>query len=735
MSSSRPPHIVVASNGLGHVARGVETWAAELARALDSRGVRVTLCKGAGDVRTPYERAIPCWPRASRRAMRAARLLPRALAWRMGLESPYGVEQATFALGLIAHLRRTRADVLHVQDPLVASIVQRARRWGLVRTRVILAHGTEETSSFLNSLEHVQHLAPAHADTCLSEGFWRERWTTIPNFVDTEAFTPGVNPALRAELGIPDGALVVLTVAAIKRKHKRIDALIDEFAALLGSRPELPAYLVIAGGWERDTDQLVEEGTRRLGNRVRFLVRFPRDRMAALYQAADVFVLASLKEMMPLAILEACASGLPCIVNDDPVLSWMTGQGGDATPMASPGALASAMDRLLTDPKRMRMMGSAARENCVQRFSEETVIGQVARYYSHLTRRPLTLHPPRSRHTTDTRESQTHPRVSVVIPAFNCGWCIGQAIESVLRQTRPADEIIVIDDGSTDDTWTRLGPYMSRIRYERSANAGVAAARNRAIELATGDLLAFLDADDVWHPRKLERQLRVLADRRDVLLLGTATFSYPCGAVPEAADGAVSEISWRQLAVRNRLTTSSVVVHRSAVIEAGGFDPALHGPEDYDLWLRIARRGRIALLRAPLVGYRIVEGSLSQRPRTMEAGLLRIIAKLDRERAWGSGWLLRRRARASIACSMAQLNSAAGDGPASVRKLIESLRWYPLPMARSDVRCTWMRARILFAGLRKCLMGRATRADRNRVYSPAVQPTPAQSHRSERRAA
>src|SRR5262249_6637429 len=145
----------------------------------------------------------------------------------------------------------------------------------------------------------------------------------------------------------PGDALVVLVAAAIKRHHKRIDYLLDEFARLRQLAPGLPAWLVVAGGHEADTDDLVREGQSRLGDRVRFLLRFPRPRMPDLYRAADVFALCSLKEMMPIALLEAEASGLPCVVHHHPVMTWMVGPGGQAIDMAPPGALADALRALL----------------------------------------------------------------------------------------------------------------------------------------------------------------------------------------------------------------------------------------------------------------------------------------------------------------------------------------------------------------------------------------------------
>src|SRR5207244_3306042 len=146
---------------------------------------------------------------------RLLRWLPRRGLWRLGLGDGYGVEQTTFALGLLRHLRRERIDLLHVQDPQVALIVQRARQLGWVRTRTILAHGTEEPLSYQRKITYLQHLAPWHVEEARAAGVWKPTWTAIPNFIDTDLFYPGRGEVLRAELGIPPEALVVLTVAAI----------------------------------------------------------------------------------------------------------------------------------------------------------------------------------------------------------------------------------------------------------------------------------------------------------------------------------------------------------------------------------------------------------------------------------------------------------------------------------------------------------------------------------------
>jgi glycosyltransferase involved in cell wall biosynthesis len=341
----------------------------------------VTLFRAAGASLRPYERLVPCWKRGDSRTLGLLRWLPRRLIWRLGLGSSYGVEQTTFALGLLRHLRQERIDVLHLNDPQAALLVQRAQQFGLVRTRPILGHGTEEPFSFLRKIKYLHHLSPAHLEEARAAGAWKPTWRMIPYFVDTESFRPGKSPELRRELEIPPDALVVLTAAAIKCEHKRIDYLLHEFCRLRHMDPELPVWLVIAGGRGPGTDELVEHGSRVLGNRVRFLVNYPLEGMPSLYRMADLFVLCSLKEMFGAVLLEATASALPCIVHRHPSMEWVIGPGGEAINMAQRGALATALQKFLHTPERCREAGRCARIHCAETFARDHVVNEYLDYY------------------------------------------------------------------------------------------------------------------------------------------------------------------------------------------------------------------------------------------------------------------------------------------------------------------------------------------------------------------
>src|SRR5437660_2091289 len=175
------------------------------------------------------------------------------------------------------------------------------------------------------------------------------------------------------------------------------------------------------------------------------------------------------------------------------------------------------------------------------------------------------------------------PTVSVIIPTYNSAAMVTAAVESALAQTLPPLQVIVVDDGSTDDTRQQLSTY--RVRYLHQPNQGVAAARNLALRQATGDLIAFLDADDIWHPSKLELQIAAIEANPDLVLLGTSVFDWPAEQ-PTSVNraGVIKSMPWRKLAVKNHLVTSSIIVRRTALAQTGGFDIALQGPEDHDLW-------------------------------------------------------------------------------------------------------------------------------------------------------
>lgn len=205
------------------------------------------------------------------------------------------------------------------------------------------------------------------------------------------------------------------------------------------------------------------------------------------------------------------------------------------------------------------------------------------------------------------------PTVSVVIPTFNRSRLLINAVESVLAQTYNDYEIIVIDDGSTDDTAQRLRPYIDRLRYFYQENRGASGAQNRGIEVAKGQWISFLASDDVWLPTKLERQLHALTTLGNAFGACFTDCSYEgnpdmlLSAFREAGFNADSEFGpcddpiTHILARHPTIYVQSLLVRRRLLEGLGGFDEALIVSEDTDLLFRLAFKTRFCFVSAPLV--------------------------------------------------------------------------------------------------------------------------------------
>lgn len=226
-------------------------------------------------------------------------------------------------------------------------------------------------------------------------------------------------------------------------------------------------------------------------------------------------------------------------------------------------------------------------------------------------------------------------RVSVVIPAFRAAGYIGGALQSVFAQTFTDFEVVVVNDGSPDEAALEavLGEFCSRVVYLKQPNLGAGAARNAAILRSTAPLVAFLDADDRWHPDFLRQQLALLSEGSgadvvyaDAELVGDGPLAGRryMDVAPSSGEVTLETLLLQQCNV----ITSAVVASRAAIVAVGLFDERLRRGQDYDLWLRLAHAGyRFAYHRAPLVVRELHKDSLSG---TSTDELERVLRVLDK---------------------------------------------------------------------------------------------------------
>jgi len=195
------------------------------------------------------------------------------------------------------------------------------------------------------------------------------------------------------------------------------------------------------------------------------------------------------------------------------------------------------------------------------------------------------------------------PVVSVIIPTFNRWPMLGEAVNSVLAQSFDDFELIVVDDGSSDDTAAELAKYGSRLQVVRTERRGVSAARNIGVGRAMGRYIAFLDSDDLWRPEKLARQTKFMAHHPEIQICQTEEIWIRNGVRvnPKAVHRKPSGDVFRASLELCLVSPSAVMMTRQLFRDLGGFDETFPVCEDYDLWLRIAVGRPVALLPEALV--------------------------------------------------------------------------------------------------------------------------------------
>lgn len=221
--------------------------------------------------------------------------------------------------------------------------------------------------------------------------------------------------------------------------------------------------------------------------------------------------------------------------------------------------------------------------------------------------------------------------ISVIIPTFNRAGRIGRAVKSVLSQTLQPDEIIVIDDGSSDETSSVIEQYLPTVKYHRQGNKGVSSARNAGIRMAKGDWIAFLDSDDEWFPEKSSEQMKALSGNLDMKICHTNEIWYRNGrrVNPKKKHEKVGGYIYRKCLPLCIISPSSVMIHKGIFDEVGLFDESLPVCEDYDLWLRICSKWPVLYLKEYLIiKYGGHEDQLSRKFWGMDRFRIRSLEKI-----------------------------------------------------------------------------------------------------------
>lgn len=275
------------------------------------------------------------------------------------------------------------------------------------------------------------------------------------------------------------------------------------------------------------------------------------------------------------------------------------------------------------------------------------------------------------------------PKVSVIIPTYNYASFIVEAVESVLAQTFKDMEVIVVDDGSTDNTRDVLKRFNGKIIYLYQENRGAPTARNKGIRAAQGEYLGFLDADDLWMPEKLEIQVPILDQDPEVGLVYANT--YNVGALREhqllsmANKSGGSGRIFTKLLEGNFIPSPSVLVRKSCFEEVGLFDDDMGklAAQDWDMWLRIARVYKVVYVDQVLAKYRYHTRNMTSDLERSKAGRLYVLNKIFSDPSLKE---LEPRASLYYSCvyyEYGEIYYILGEQEKARRDLMRSIRFFP----------------------------------------------------------
>ncbi len=429
--------------------------------------------------------------------------------------------------------------------------------------------------------------------------------TQIMGAVDPAGMTPAkTREEIRGKIGAPPAAPVIAYVGSLSAE-KRLDRLLRLAENLAPTFPDLRVWL-IGDGPQRPR---LEEQARNLGIAQTAQFLGVQANVADFLQAADLLVLTSDTEGIPGVLLEAGYMGLPVVATDVGGVSEcvIDGETGLLVAREDEAGLAAAVEGLLHNSALREQMSHNAGRHIRQHFMLDAATARYAEFYRTILaqrRNSLSrsLFPTMTEPYPNSQAGATaQPLVSIVIPCHNYGRFLADAIESCLRQTYPHIEVIVVDDGSTDETASVCQAYLPRIAYLHQPCGGVSQVRNRGARICRGEYVIFLDADDLLEPDYVEECLGVATENPDAAFVYTQARHFG----DETGVTSFPAYDVEQLKISNFIHASPLM--RTGIVRKHPYDESnRENLEDWGFYLTLAAHGYGGvLLDKPLLLHRL----------------------------------------------------------------------------------------------------------------------------------
>jgi glycosyltransferase involved in cell wall biosynthesis len=538
-------------------------------------------------------------------------------------------------------IRDIRPDIVHghlVEGTLLGML---AAKIAGVNGRVYTRHHSVECHTYYPHAVYYDRICNALANKILANStVTAEVLTDLENVPESKVqvmhYGYDLDKFISSEEGVRDlkikygleSAYPIVGVISRFVDWKGVQHIIPAFAEFKRKFPT--SKLVLANATGPDEEKILNLLQENLDSDSYLLIGF-EDRIFDLYRTFNAFVhvpITRSAEAFGQVYMEALLFGVPSVFTLSGIANDIVEENKNAlvVPYSDSAAIAEALTKLFENPALRETFSRNGIDKVRSMFGSELLGSRLEMVYKEL-----------SGEISDNRiisseqregDMPREYRVSVIIPNYNYGRFLGEAIQSALDQTVKPHEIIVVDDGSSDDSIAIAESFGDRVKVVRQLNAGVGAARNHGVRESTGEILAFLDSDDRWYPEKLEKQVALFSENPDVGIVTCFMREFDANGdtisiFKQEIEGSISD---RVLRFDAEIVGpgSAVVIRRDVFLATGGFDEErdLHPSEDWELFYRVTKVTRIKYVPELLVHYRNHGGNGHLNIRRMERAML-----------------------------------------------------------------------------------------------------------------